>query len=159
MPQRRQLGHRGNKIMNDDEDFMREVENGTARFGYRPIKPSVAAAALLGPIECLRTPWQKWPWPQRMDYFLGTRPMVELLAQGPRGDIDGWLKALRIVVGTTFFTARGRAWLRWHWDSVHNSSGRPELRRKLGAHERLIRIRSKYWLQPWYLDDLDGDNS
>lgn len=127
---------------------------------YHPIEPGVAEAALRGPIGRLRTQWQEWPWPARLDYLLGTRPLFELVVQAPRGDVRGWFACLRQVVHTTFFTARGRAFVRWHWDYVHNGSQRPELRRKLDALDRLERIRSRYWEQPWFLDDdEDADQS
>lgn len=120
---------------------------------FRPIKPSKAADALRGMIRRLRTPWRQWPWPARIDHVLGTRPIFELLVDGPKGDTREWFRALRIVFRTTFLTPQGRAYLRWHWDYVHNGGGRPELRRKLNAHTRLSAIKSRYWLQPWYLDD------
>src|SRR5215216_3666078 len=117
---------------------------------FRLIKPSAAADASRGMIGRLRTPWQQWPWPARLDHALGTRPIFELLADGPGGDVREWLQALHIVVRTTFMTAQGRAYVRWHWNSVHHKGNRPELRRRLNAHTRLAAIRSRYWLQPGY---------
>lgn len=100
-----------------------------------------------------------WPLAARIDHFLGTRPFFELIADGPRGDVRGWLKAIWQIFHTTFLTARGRAWLRWRWDVNHCGGQRPELRRRYHALDRLKRIRSRYWEQPWYLaDDEEPDH-
>src|SRR5690554_6246797 len=139
--------------MHDDEVFLREVETSDARF---KVSTRAVAADLGAVFGRIRQPVQQWPWPARLDHALGTRPVFEILVEGPRGDVRGWLKSLRQLTHTLFLTPRGHAWLRWHWDHVHNDDRRPELLRRLNAHSRLARIKSRYWEQPWYLDD-DGE--
>lgn len=135
--------------MDDDAAFLREVEGGAARFKV----PTKAVAADLGKaFGRIRQPVREWPWPARLDHVLGTRPIFEILVEGPRGDIRGWLKSLRQLTGN-LLTPRGRAWLRWHWNHVHNDDRRPDLLRKLNAHSRLARIKSRYWEAGWYLED------
>jgi hypothetical protein len=135
--------------MDDDGTFLREVETGDARF---KVSTRAVAADLSATFGRIRQPVHQWPWPARLDHALGTRPVFEILVEGPRGDVRGWLKSLRQLAGN-FLTPRGRAWLRWHWDHVHNDDRRPELLRKLNAQSRLARIKSRYWETNWYLAD------
>jgi hypothetical protein len=119
-----------------------------------------AASELRISLDRLWSDPSTWPWPARIDHALGTRPLVEMIVDGPRSDVRVWLKAIWQCVHTTFLTARGRAWLRYRWDVNHCGGQRPELRRRYHALDRLKRIRSRYWTQAWYLDDdEDADHS
>ncbi len=139
--------------MDDDGTFIREVEWGTARFR---VSTRALAADLGKPFGRIRQPVRQWPWPARLDHALGTRPVIEMIFEGPNQELGGtrdWLRSIGEFLHTLLLTPRGRAWLCWHWDHVHNGDRRPELLRKLNAHSRLERIRSRYWLADWYLND------
>lgn len=101
----------------------------------------------------LRTDPTTWPWHARLDRFLSTKPLFETIATGPTYGLTDWLNAIRQVISTTFFTARGRAFLRWQWDVNHRGGRRNDLRRRYVSLDRLHRIRSRYWLEEWYRDD------
>jgi len=125
--------------MHDDGEFLRETERGAAQFGALKPRP---ASGLQGTINRNRRPGQTWPWPERIDHALGTRPLISMLTAGPAGfGVRDWHTGI-IVHTCTLVSPKGRAWLRWHWDHVHNADRRPELRRLMEAHSRLARVRS-----------------
>jgi hypothetical protein len=82
----------------------------------------------------------KRPLAWRIDDALGTTPLFDLIASGPRHGLAEWVSSIAVVV-RSLASRRGRAWMAWRRAAWLGSLREPERLRRLDAIERLDRMR------------------
>jgi hypothetical protein len=82
----------------------------------------------------------KRPLAWRIDDALGTTPLVDLIASGPRYGLAEWLSSIVVVI-RSLASRRGRAWMAWRRSAWLGSPREPARWRRLCAIERLERMR------------------